>query len=275
MHINGKTTLFGILGNPVEHSLSPIMHNAAFTHLGLNNVYVPMAPKDLGAALSGLKSIGFRGVSVTVPFKEEVIPYLDSIDATARAIGAVNTLTFTKLSDGSIAVQGTNTDWIGSNAALAQVTELHGASALVLGAGGAAKAVAFGLQKVGATVVIANRTKAKAVALGKELHCAALGLDEIDDVGAEILINTTTVGMAPNINHCPVAPHLLSQYKVVMDIVYAPLETKLLHEAKACGCAVIDGLDMLLFQGAEQFRIWTGHTAPMEVMRKALVTALG
>jgi len=275
MNINGKTALFGIIGRPVEHSLSPVMHNAAFSHLDLNNVYVPLSPKKLADALVGLKSMGFKGLSVTVPFKEEIIPYLDRIDDTALQIGAVNTLVITETSGGSPKIHGTNTDWIGSNAALAQAIELKGASALVLGAGGAAKAVAFGLQKAGATVTVANRTKSKASALGKELDCKALGLDEIDDVDADILINTTTVGMTPHVDHSPVAPNLLSQYRVVMDIVYAPLETKLLRNSKEQGCTVIDGLDMLLFQGAEQFRIWTGLQAPTTVMRRALVTALG
>lgn len=250
------------------------MHNAAFSHLDLNNVYVPLAPKNLGDALLGIKSIGFRGISVTVPFKEAVIPYLDSIDDTALQIGAVNTLTVTLASDGTPIIHGTNTDWIGSNAALAQAIQLNDTSALVLGAGGAAKAVAFGLQKAGATVTLANRTKAKAAALGKELGCEALGLDEIDGVAADILINTTTVGMTPNVDQSPVASQLLNHYKVVMDIVYAPLETKLLRNAKNQGCTVIDGLDMLLFQGAEQFKIWTGLQAPTQIMRQALVTAL-
>jgi shikimate dehydrogenase len=269
--VDGSTGLFGIIGNPVRHSLSPVMHNAAFASLGMNRIYVPMAAADPAQAVQGLRALGFQGVSVTVPHKETVIPFLDAVDPVAAQIGAVNTLLLRHDSTGQVRIQGYNTDWLGANAALAAAkVKLQGSRILVAGAGGAAKAVAFGLKQAGADVLITNRSAANGEALAAWLNCEFVPLQEADQQSGDVFINTTSVGMEPDRNGCVIPPKILPAFSAVMDIVYAPLETCLLREAKAAGCTTIDGLAMLLHQGAEQFRIWTGQPAPEAVMRTAL-----
>ncbi|WP_417913477.1 shikimate dehydrogenase [Candidatus Electronema sp. TJ] len=273
--INGSTELFGIIGNPVRHSLSPAMHNAAFASLGMNRVYVPMPVNDVAQAMSGLRSLGFRGASVTVPHKEAVIPFLDELDPVADKIGAVNTLLLRQDSEGRTIVRGFNTDWLGANAALAAAqVELRGKRVVVAGAGGAAKAVGFGLIEAGAEVVITNRTAESGQELAQWLNSEFIALDDLPWLTADVFINTTSVGMEPNTEGIIIPPHLLSKFSAVMDIVYAPLETRLLNKAKTAGCRTVDGLAMLLHQGAEQFRIWTGVPAPEQVMRAALEEGL-
>lgn len=271
--VDGHTRLFGIIGDPVEHSLSPAMHNAAFAHLGINGVYVPMRPADLAAAYHGLCSLGFVGVSVTVPFKVAIMDLVGEIDPVARRIGAINTLVFERVA-GRIRCTGSNTDWVGSNRALAEALPLAGSTVLLIGAGGAARAVGFGLVEAGASVLVTNRTEAKGRELAAQLQGRFVPAAELAAVRADALVNTTSVGMAPGLEDMPINADLLAHYAVVMDIVYAPLETRLLREAKARGCTTIDGLTMLHYQGAAQFALWTGHEAPHAVMRQALVTAL-
>lgn len=271
--INGHTQLFGIIGAPVEHSLSPVMHNAAFAHLGVNGVYVPMRPSDLADGFRGLRSLGFTGVSVTVPFKVAIMDFLDAIDPVARKIGAVNTLLFERTKSGMYC-KGSNTDWLGSNQALAEALDPAGRTILIIGAGGAARAVGFGLIEAGATVLITNRTESKGRELAAQLNCRFVSPGELAAVQADALINTTSVGMAPHTEAMPIAPELLPHFPVVMDIVYAPLETRLLREAAVRGCRTIDGLKMLQYQGAAQFALWTGREAPHAVMRQALIAAL-
>ncbi len=270
MSIDGRTALYGIIGNPVRHSLSPAMHNAGFATMGMNWIYVPMEVTDIEQAITGLRALGFNGVSVTVPFKESVIPFLDEIDPVAEQIGAVNTLLFRKDRAGKVILRGFNTDWLGANTAIADKIRLQNTRVLIVGAGGAAKAVAFGLVQAGAEVVIANRTRAKGEKLADWLGCQCVDLGEQEDFRADVLINTTSVGMEPDFDQTPVSADILSRFSVVMDIVYAPLETRLLREAKASGCETIDGLSMLLYQGAAQFKIWTGGHPPQLIMRSAL-----
>ncbi len=273
--INGKTILHGIIGNPVQHSLSPVMHNRAFAALGLNGVYVPMAVEDVTVAVPGLAALGFRGVSVTVPHKETVMDCLDEIDPVARRIGAVNTLLFRRHPEsGQVVSRGFNTDWLGSNLALAEKMKLPGSRVLVLGAGGAAKAVGFGLVEAGAEVVITNRSAERGRKLADWLGCAFCEGDQLGTLQADALINTTSVGMEPDAEGIPVDPELLSTFHVVMDIVYAPLQTTLLRKAAEAGCCTVDGLAMLLYQGAVQFKIWTGQQPPKDVMRQALLAEL-
>ncbi len=271
--INGHTQLFGIIGNPVEHSLSPAMHNAAFAELGMNGVYLPMRPTDLAEGFRGLRSLGFIGVSVTVPFKVAIMEFLDKVDPVARTIGAVTTLLFERDAD-NCRCTGYNTDWLGSNQALGEELQLAGSTVLVLGAGGAARAVGFGLIEAGAKVLIANRTEAKGRALADQLGCPFVPADQLAELRADALINTTSVGMAPHADALPIRAELLPRFAVVMDIVYAPLTTRLLREAAACGCRTVDGLQMLQYQGAAQFSLWTGREAPHRVMRQALVSEL-
>jgi shikimate dehydrogenase len=270
MAIDGKTELYGIIGNPVRHSMSPAMHNAGFATMGMNWVYVPMEVTDIKQGIAGLRALGFRGVSVTVPHKETIIPFLDEIDPVAKKIGAVNTLVFQKGKDGRVILRGLNTDWLGANTALAEKVNLQQSRVLVVGAGGSAKAVGFGLVQAGAEVIISNRTVETGKALADWLRCSFVPLEEVAGVAADVLINTTSVGMEPDNEGIVVPPSLLSGFSVVMDIVYAPLQTRLLREAKAAGCQTIDGLAMLLYQGAAQFKIWTGAMPPQLIMRSAL-----
>ena len=272
--ISGTTRLFGIIGNPVEHSLSPVMHNAAFASLGLNAVYLPMQPKDPEEGYRGLRALGFVGVSVTVPFKVAIMPLLDHIDPVAAKIGAVNTLVFHENAQGTTLSTGYNTDWIGSNQALKAEIDLAGSTVLILGAGGAARAVGFGLVEAGATILVHNRTENKGRQLADQLNATCITGKELVDVRADVLINTTSVGMTPDHQALPIDPEHLSHFSVVMDIVYAPLQTALLREAAVCGCRIIDGTQMLLHQGAAQCTLWTGHEAPLTDMRHALLTEL-
>lgn len=273
--VNGKTSLYGIIGDPVVHSLSPVMHNAAFAALSLNGIYVPMPVQNVADGMIGLAALGFSGVSVTVPHKETVMDYLDEIDPVARRIGAVNTLLFRSHPDsGALVSRGFNTDWLGSNLALAGQMKLPGSTILILGAGGAAKAVGFGLVEAGAEVVICNRSEERGKKLAGWLGCRFSPTDQLAGIKADGLVNTTTVGMEPHAEGIPIDPDLLSGFSVVMDIVYAPLATTLLKKATAAGCQTIDGLSMLLYQGAVQFKIWTGKQPPRDVMRDALLAEL-
>jgi shikimate dehydrogenase len=273
--VNGTTALYGIIGNPVSHSLSPVMHNAAFAALGMNGVYVPMQVEHPADAVAGLAALGYIGVSVTVPHKETVMEFLDEIDPVARRIGAVNTLLFRRHPESGVLIsRGFNTDWLGSNLALAEVMKLPGSRVLIIGAGGAAKAVGFGLVESGAEVVISNRSADRGRQLADWLGCRFCNPDQLESVTADALVNTTSVGMEPDVDSLPVAADILGKFNVVMDIVYAPLRTKLLAEAEAAGCRTVDGLAMLLYQGAVQFKIWTGKQPPKDVMRQALLTEL-
>ena len=274
MHIDGKTKLYGILGNPVTHSLSPAMHNAAFASLGENSVYLPFPTENVSGALTGLKSLGVHGVSVTIPHKERVIDFLDEVDPVARRIGAVNTIVV-KRNGGGSTLFGTNTDWLGANRALGLKTSLRGSRAVILGSGGAARAIGFGLLEAQVDIVIQSRSQAKGQQIADILGCEWQPLGQMVTDGADILVNATSVGMQPNDDVSPMVKEALSHFKVVMDIVYAPLETRLLREAAAAGCHCVNGLEMLLFQGAAQFELWTGRAAPLEVMRQALLQASG
>ena len=270
MRINGSTEVYGIIGNPVAHSLSPAMHNSAFEALGMNKVYVAFHATNAAKALEGCRALGVLGLSVTIPHKEGVLAHIDSIDPLAEKIGAVNTLVF----DRDKKIHGLNTDWLGANRALADRFDLQGKRILLLGAGGSAKAIGFGLLEAGARVILASRTESKVRTLAETLGCDWTHLADVGTVQADALVNATSVGMKPLENASLVPADRLDNFRVVMDIVYAPLETRLLKEARAAGCEVINGLSMLLYQGAAQFEAWTGIDAPVEVMRAALLSFL-
>lgn len=269
MQINSHSELYGIIGNPVRHSLSPLMHNAAFAACRLNKVYVALPAVDAAAAVAAIRALEIAGVSVTIPHKQAVITHLDAVDPVAARIGAVNTIVRQR---GQL--HGFNTDWLGANRALSQELELAGARVLLLGAGGSARAIGFGLQEAGALVTLASRTPEKGLELARHLNCPWLPLAEAGQQRADALINATSVGMAPGAENSPLPATALANFSVVMDIVYAPLETRLLREARAAGCRGIDGLQMLLHQGAAQFELWTGEPAPLEVMRQSLLAGL-
>ncbi|MCX7680401.1 MAG: shikimate dehydrogenase [Anaerolineae bacterium] len=281
MRIDGKTQLVGVIGWPVEHSLSPAMHNAAFEARGLNWCYVPLpvAPGQEEAAIRGLAALGFRGVNITVPHKQSVLRVLDTIAPEAAAIGAVNTILITREPDGRPLLHGYNTDAQGFVGALRREGfEPRGKQVVVVGAGGAARAVVRGLLEAGAgRITVLNRTLERARRLTSELQDSRLEARELTPEllvrvasEAELLVNTTTVGMWPHVQASiwpvavPVPSHL-----TVFDLVYNPLETLLLRQAQECGARTIDGLGMLVEQGALAFEIWTGQPAPTAVMRAA------
>jgi shikimate dehydrogenase len=268
--INGQTKIFGILGRPVAHSLSPAMHNAAFRYLGINAAYVAFPVTGLPQAVSGLRGLGIGGVSVTIPFKEEIVPLIDALDPQAAKIGAVNTVVNR---DGRLT--GYNTDWLGAVTALTAKVSLKSRHVLILGAGGASRAIAYGIIQNGARVSLTDVDQARATALVQDLGGEAIPLNTVRDCPAAILVNATPVGLAPDVDGIPIDPDLLGRFEVVMDIVYKPLQTRLLREAEAHGCTAIDGLQMLIHQGAAQFELFTGQAAPAEVMAQAAYSALG
>jgi len=272
--INGKTKVYGIIGNPVSHSLSPVMHNAAFVETGLNCCYLPFKTDNVEAAIQGIKHLDICGVSVTIPHKQTVIPFLDSVDETASKIGSVNTIKCIR-DQGKVLLHGLNTDWLGANRALQEKIELAGSRVVIVGAGGAARAIGFGLLQAKAEIILCSRTESRGKKLASELGCDWLPLVDIGDKTGECLLNATSVGMSPNEEDMAVPAEILENFQVVMDIVYAPLNTALLQAAKSSGCKIINGLEMLLYQGAAQFEIWNELAAPVEQMRKALLHATG
>jgi shikimate dehydrogenase len=268
MRPDAKTRLCGIIGNPVEHSLSPAMHNAAYEQLGLNFAYLAFRVTDVEGAIRAVRALDIRGLSVTVPHKVAVIPFLDEIDPVAKSIGAVNTI----VNDGG-RLKGYNTDWTGFVRSLEAHVPAAGRRVALLGAGGAARAIAFGLKAKGATLTILNRAEELALArdLAAEIGCPFGDLSKLDAVGAaDIVVNATSVGMAPLQEKVPVDPASLRPEQVVVDIVYNPLETRFLREAAARGCRTVPGYEMLLLQGVTQFELWTGKTAPVDLMRSVL-----
>jgi shikimate dehydrogenase len=271
MKISAKTKICLIIGDPVEHSLSPAMHNAGYEALGIDNRFVFLGAKvkteDLSIVIETMKKMSIHGITCTIPHKVEVMKYLDEIDETAKKIGAVNTV----LNKNGRLI-GFNTDWLGVVIPLEKITSLTGKKVLVLGAGGAARAVVFGLMKRKAEVTIFNRTHEKAIKLSKEFGCQVTNLENESEIrNFDIIINTTVVGMKPLENKTPIPVNDLTEKQIVFDIVYVSRETKLLKEAKKRGAKIIHGNEMLLHQGTAQFEIYTGRKAPEEVMRKALL----
>jgi shikimate dehydrogenase len=263
------TALCGIVLHPSGHTRSPAMHNAAFRALGLDAVYVAfdVPPAALSAAVAGLRALGARQFAVSIPHKRAVMAELDDVDETARRIGAVNTAT---LRDGHLL--GSNTDWIGAVRALERETALGGRRAVVLGAGGTARAVVFGLRERGARVVVLNRTAERAVALARELGAEGAGaLDELAATEHDVLVNTTSVGLRSDVS--PVAAEALRPGSVVLDAVYDPARTRLLRDAEARGARSVPGKWMLVHQAAAQLELWTGRTAPIDVMGDAFDAA--
>jgi shikimate dehydrogenase len=283
MAISGKTRVCGVIGDPIEHTLSPTMHNAAFNHLKLDFVFLAFRVKaaELEDAMRGMRGLGIRGLNVTMPHKNEVTKYLDEVDPTVKFLGSVNTILN---DDGKLL--GFNTDGVGALKALKENgVNPNGKKLLLLGAGGAAKAVAFSLAKEVDELCILNRAPQKAKELAEVLS-RAFGKKVVGDSlspsliqknlqDAQILINATSVGMHPNIGQSLVVPQWLKPDLCVMDIVYNPVETKLVKDAKALGAHVISGVEMLLYQGTASFEIWTGVSAPIEVMRRAALNKLG
>jgi len=263
--ISPATELCGIVLHPASHTRSPAMHNAAFEALGIDARYLAfdVAPEALAAAIAGARALGMRQLAVSVPHKEAVMAHFDEIDPIAGRIGAVNTVT---LRDGRLV--GSNTDWLGALRALERKGPVRGKQAVVLGAGGTARATTFGLLEGGARVTVLNRSVARAETLCAELGATRAGpLSELASLPCELLVNTTSVGMNEDVS--PVPAEHLPQGAVVLDAVYQPEETRLLREASASGCVVIGGKWMLISQAVEQIRTWTEREAPVDVMERA------
>lgn len=277
MRIDGETKICALIGDPVEHTLSPCIHNAAFEHLGLNYVYVAfnVKPRDLEKAIKGVLGLGIHGLNVTMPHKTRILSFLDRLDPNARLMGAVNTI----LNDHGKLV-GYNTDGVGALRALLEVEkDMKTKNVLILGAGGASRAISFALATKVFKLVVMNRTFEKAVSLVFEVKRKVGGRVKAREFTpealseevrrADIIINATPIGMHPQSNETPIPPELLRPDMTVFDLVYNPLETKLLKEAKKVGARTIDGLKMLVYQGAASFKIWTGIDPPLDVMLKA------
>ena len=272
--MDSQTELYGVIGNPVRHSLSPMIHNGAFRRLGWNAVYLAFEVKNVEEALRGIRGLGVRGVSVTIPFKTEVLPFLDKIEGLAKKVGAVNTIINRR---GRLI--GYNTDCEGALEALEEKMDLRGKRVVLLGAGGAARAIGFGLKERGVPLIVVNRSKERGWALSKELRCNYLPISSLarmkeGELEADILINATSLGMYPRDGETPIPKKFLKKGMVVMDIVYEPLQTRLLREAKEKGCVTVDGLEMLIRQGMAQFEIWTGRRLKIGEIRKDLRRAL-
>ena len=280
MKIKGSTNIVGLIGHPVEHSFSPPMHNAAFDALGMDYAYVAfdVNPAELQKAIEGARSLNIKGFNVTIPHKIDVMKYLDEIDDVARLIGAVNTIDFKNL-------KGYNTDGIGAVRAIEEVTSIKNKNVVIAGAGGASRAISFYIAKYGAdSLTILNRNVDKAQSLAGDVSNSGL----IDDVksdsinginaylaDADILVDTTPLGMHPHINDEPIATaENMHDELAVFDAVYNPNETVLLKQAIEAGAKPVYGIKMLLYQGAESFKIWTGADAPVDIMEKALKDTL-
>ena len=278
MNIKGSTDIVGLIGHPVEHSFSPPMHNAAFDALGMDYVYTAfdVDPLSLKSAIEGAKALDIKGLNVTIPHKIEVMKYLDEIDEVAGLIGAVNTIDFKDM-------KGYNTDGIGAVKAIEEVTSIKNKKVVVAGAGGASRAISFYIAKYGAeSLTILNRNVEKAQRLAEDVSDSNLidevqsdSISSIDLADADILVDTTPVGMHPHIGDEPIASAGdMHDDLVVFDAVYNPNETVLIKEAIKADAKPVYGIKMLLYQGAESFKIWTGREAPVEVMEEALKDTL-
>lgn len=268
-----RLTLCGSLSlHPVATGAA--MHLAAYRALDLPFTYVAFGITEVAPALVGMRALGIRGLGISMPFKQQVLPLLDAVEPTAARIGAVNTV----VNDGG-RLTGHNTDWLGAVHALEEQTTLAGRRVLVLGGGGAARAVAFGLQRRGASLVLANRSRDRIEGLAQELGAEVRAFDEAVHLeGVDILVNATSIGMATGGDtegRCPVPTTALRPELVVMDIVYKPLVTPLVESARAHGARVIGGGRMLLHQAAAQFQLYTGREAPLDAMDRALGLQLG
>lgn len=276
--ISSKTGLCCLIGDPVEHSVSPAMHNVAYNVAGLNYVYLTFQIKKqaLKTAVEGLKAVSVRGINVTTPHKVSIIQLLDALDETAESIGAVNTIV-----NLNGCLKGYNTDGVGVLKAL-KPDRVNGKRVLVLGAGGAARAIVYSIAGLCSELTVLNRTPSRAKQLAeevtakrrKEVKWGSLRDAERFMENYEILINATSIGMHPNIEDSPIKAGWLRKGTTVFDAVYNPVETRLLKDAKAAGLKGIGGLEMLVQQGAESIRMWFNIKPEIDLMRKAALEAL-
>jgi shikimate dehydrogenase len=269
--INADTKICCLIGDPVEHSLSPLIHNAGYKALDINYAYVSFRISDIKRAIEGIRGLGIRGASVTIPHKTTALKYLDRLDPLAEEIDAVNTI----VNDDGV-LTGYTTDGDGALKALEEVTTLSGKKAVLIGSGGAASAIAVGLKAKGVELVVLNRTEDKAKKLAKRVNAEDSGsLERLAEISsADILINATPVGMLPKTDQSIIPKDILHNRLIVFDIVYNPRKTRLIIEARERGCTVVYGCKMLLYQAVKQFELFTGLKAPLPAMESALTQAL-
>lgn len=259
-----------LFGNPVGQSLSPLMHNAVFKREGLNARYHSLEIEDAGKIIDTMRSEGISGASITIPHKISVMPYLDALSESAAAVGAVNTIT--RSGEG---FNGDNTDWLGIVRSLKEsMGALQGKTFAVLGAGGTARAAVYGIRREGGLPVIINRTHRRAEMLAEEFNCGALPFTELSTFHADVFINTTPVGMFPHYDESPLPADRIKNFETIMDVIYNPVETKLLRLARRAGRRTVSGLSVFIYQGAEQLRLWTGIQPPVAFMRTIVGDAL-
>jgi shikimate dehydrogenase len=277
MGISGKTKICGVIGDPIAHTLSPTIQNSAFRHLNLDFIFLAFKVKteELETSIKAVRALGIRGLNVTMPHKTEVINYLDEIDKTSRFLNSANTIVNTESR-----LLGYSTDGIGAiKALIANGVELASCNVLLLGAGGAGRAIALSLVEEISKLVILNRDYKKAKKLESDLNLKFkknISAESLSTASltsnlrdSDVLINATNVGMISNQKLSIVDSNLLTPNLTVMDIVYNPLETKLLADAREVGAKTINGIDMLIYQGAASFELWTGKKAPVDVMKNA------
>lgn len=262
MNISSKTKICMVIGDPVDHSLSPLIHNAGYQALGIDDQFVYVASRvkieHLSNFIKGIRTMQIRGISVTNPHKIATLSLLDEVDSTAQKIGAVNTIIN---EDGKL--KGYNTDWLGITAPLEKKTSLKNKTVAVLGAGGAARAAIFGLLQKGSQVIIFNRTQENAESLAREFGCDFLSFNDLKKIKTmDIIFNT----IPSDLNK-----EFISDNQIVFDAIYSPLETKLLKDAATKGATVIHGTEMLLQQAVAQFKLYTGLNAPENIMRDTLL----
>ncbi len=274
MNISVKTKICMIIGDPVDHSLSPAMHSEAYKHLHMDGQYVYLGAnikiERLKDAVDAVRVLGIRGLTCTIPHKVKVLQYIDEVDKTAHMIGAANTIVNT-----NGVLKGYNTDWLGVVTPLEKITNLKNKNISVIGAGGASRAIVYGMKEKGAKVTIYNRTIESAQQLAHEFDCKVHPIQDHQYIlESDIIINATSVGMGDLEDQSPIPENVLRKGQIVFDIVYTPYETELLKMAKRKGAHVIHGMEMLLYQGTAQFELYTGVKAPIDVMKKTLLSAL-
>ena len=267
--LDPRTSVYGVIGNPIGHSLSPAMQNAGFTARRINAVYLPFLVRDLKDFLGAIDPLGIRGFSVTLPHKEKILRHLDGCDPLAARIGAVNTVVVR----GGGKLYGYNTDYVGVLQALEKRIPLRGSRVLIVGAGGAARAVAFALGQAGAAVCVTARRPERARALAKASGGEAIARNRVRGEFFDAIVNATPVGMHPAVASSPLEARELN-CRLVFDTIYRPRITKLLELAARRGIETVSGVEMFVAQGAAQWEIWTGERAPVHAMRSAVVQAL-
>jgi len=262
--IDAATRLYCVFGNPARHSKGPVIHNAAFKNKGINAVYLAFEVQDAAKAVQAVRTLDIQGASVTIPFKESIMEHIDWIDPIAQAIGAVNTIVN---EDGVL--KGYNTD---CQAAVAPLVPfgISGKTVCIVGAGGAARAVAHGIAAQNGDIIITNRTEQKGRGLAETVNARFVPANEMENIQADVLINTTSIGMTPKADKISFPPEALTSGMVVMDVVYTPLRTRLLETAEKNGCTTIDGLAMFIAQAAAQFELWTGTIPDTDLMRNTI-----